>query len=306
MMRIYKDGVVCAVADTHFGRVFKEGVPLDKRGLYEKKILEEFKEALAVPCAEFVHLGDLFDSVQVSNEVLVSVFKVIFDRVSAHPEGHYTFIAGNHDLPREKDADSSFKILSIMLSGFKNVHFVMDKPVVIGRFCYMPWSYFDDYNSFKEFENANYIFGHFNDPAPAGVSAARNLTRLSGHYHKAHFSDDGVFYIGSLEPIAFGEESDDSSMKTITLEEYNNTPPSEFEGKRIRVLLKQGEELPSFDTFKGLQLTGKVQTDIDDDLDLEVDFSSDFDFKTKFYEYLQDCKIKNELWDLYETLKAEE
>lgn len=305
-MRIYKDSNVCAVADTHFGRVFKQGVPLDKRGIYEKKILDEFKEVIDSTETEFVHLGDLFDTVQVSNEVLVSVFKIIFDAVSVHPERHYVFIAGNHDLPREKDADSSFKILSIMLSGFKNVRFVIDKPVIEGQFCYMPWSYFDDYNSFNEFGSVKYVFGHFNDPAPAGVSAARNLTRLSGHYHKRHLTPDGVLYIGSLEPMAFGEETDDSVMKTVTLEEYNNTPASEFEGKRIRVLLKPGEELPSFEDFKGLQLTGKIKTENGEDLNLEVDFSSDFDFKAKFYEYLQDCKIKNELWELYETLKAEE
>ena len=298
-MNFYRDENVSVITDTHFGRTFKEGVSLDRRGEYEAKILDDFGEFLLHPQTNIVvHAGDLFDTPEVSCEVLLNVYSKIRNAALENPLVCYYFIAGNHDLNRDdsKNEHCSFRLLQILLKTERNVEFVLENLVVrrdnaiIDLF---PWDYKNE--EFKVFPEANYVIGHFNDPVPEPIANFKGI-KLSGHFHKRHLTADGTFFVGSFYPIAFGEESDDSEMITLTLNQYENMNNEELKNKRVRILLKEGETLPV--EHDCLQLIGKKVSE-EKDINLEVTQCEDCDFKQMFFECLKDCKLRDELWTAY-------
>lgn len=298
-MNFYRDENVSVITDTHFGRTFKEGVSLDRRGEYEAKILDDFGEFLLHPQTNIVvHAGDLFDTPEVNYEVLLKVYSKIRNAALENPLVCYYFIAGNHDLNRDdsKNEHCSFRLLQILLKTERNVEFVLENLVVrrdnavIDLF---PWDYKNE--EFKVFPEANYVIGHFNDPVPEAIANFVGI-KLSGHFHKRHLTADGTFFVGSFYPIAFGEESDDSEMITLTLNQYENMNNEELKNKRVRILLKEGETLPV--EHDCLQLIGKKVSE-EKDINLEVTQCEDCDFKQMFFECLKDCKLRDELWTAY-------
>lgn len=298
-MNFYRDENVSVITDTHFGRTFKEGVSLDRRGEYEAKILDDFGEFLSHPQTNIVvHAGDLFDTPEVNYEVLLKVYSKIRNAALENPLVCYYFIAGNHDLNRDdsKNEHCSFRLLQILLKTERNVEFVLENLVVrrdnavIDLF---PWDYKNE--EFKVFPEANYAIGHFNDPVPEAIANFKGV-KLSGHFHKRHLTADGTFFVGSLYPIAFGEESDDSEMITLTLNQYENMNNEELKNKRVRILLKEGETLPV--EHDCLQLIGKKVSE-EKEVNLEVTQCEDCDFKQMFFECLKDCKLRDELWTAY-------
>ena len=298
-MNFYRDENVSVITDTHFGRTFKEGVSLDRRGEYEAKILDDFGEFLSHPQTNIVvHAGDLFDTPEVNYEVLLKVYSKIRNAALENPLVCYYFIAGNHDLNRDdsKNEHCSFRLLQILLKTERNVEFVLENLVVrrdnavIDLF---PWDYKNE--EFKVFPEANYVIGHFNDPVPEAIANFVGI-KLSGHFHKRHLTADGTFFVGSFYPIAFGEESDDSEMITLTLNQYKNMNNEELKNKRVRILLKEGETLPV--EHDCLQLIGKKVNE-EKDINLEVTQCEDCDFKQMFFECLKDCKLRDELWTAY-------
>lgn len=298
-MNFYRDENVSIITDTHFGRTFKEGVSLDRRGEYEAKILDDFGEFLSHPQTNIVvHAGDLFDTPEVNYEVLLKVYSKIRNAALENPLVCYYFIAGNHDLNRDdsKNEHCSFRLLQILLKTERNVEFVLENLVVrrdnsvIDLF---PWDYKNE--EFKVFPEANYVIGHFNDPVPEAIANFKGI-KLSGHFHKRHLTADGTFFVGSFYPIAFGEESDDSEMITLTLIQYENMNNEELKNKRVRILLKEGETLPV--EHNCLQLIGKKVSE-EKDINLEVTQCEDCDFKQMFFECLKDCNLRDELWTAY-------
>ena len=298
-MNFYRDENVSVITDTHFGRTFKEGVSLDRRGEYEAKILDDFGEFLLHPQTNIVvHAGDLFDTPEVNYEVLLKVYSKIRNAALENPSVCYYFIAGNHDLNRDdsKNEHCSFRLLQILLKTEKNVEFVLENLVVcrdnaVIDLC--PWDYKNE--EFKVFPEANYVIGHFNDPVPEPIANFKGI-KLSGHFHKRHLTADGTFFVGSFYPIAFGEESDDSEMITLTLNQYENMNNEELKNKRVRILLKEGETLPV--EHDCLQLIGKKVSE-EKEVNLEVTQCEDCDFKQMFFECLKDCKLRDELWTAY-------
>ena len=298
-MNFYRDENVSVITDTHFGRTFKEGVSLDRRGEYEAKILDDFGKFLLHPQTNIVvHAGDLFDTPEVNYEVLLKVYSKIRNAALENPLVCYYFIAGNHDLNRDdsKNEHCSFRLLQILLKTERNVEFVLENLVVrrdnavIDLF---PWDYKNE--EFKVFPEANYVIGHFNDPVPEAIANFKGI-KLSGHFHKRHLTADGTFFVGSFYPIAFGEESDDSEMITLTLNQYENMNNEELKNKRVRILLKEGETLPV--EHDCLQLIGKKVNE-EKYINLEVTQCEDCDFKQMFFECLKDCKLRDELWTAY-------
>ena len=298
-MNFYRDENVSVITDTHFGRTFKEGVSLDRRGEYEAKILDDFGEFLLHPQTNIVvHAGDLFDTPEVNYEVLLKVYSKIRNAALENPLVCYYFIAGNHDLNRDdsKNEHCSFRLLQILLKTEKNVEFVLENLVVCRDNAVIdlfPWDYKNE--EFKVFPEANYVIGHFNDPVPEAIANFKGI-KLSGHFHKRHLTADGTFFVGSFYPIAFGEESDDSEMITLTLNQYENMNNEELKNKRVRILLKEGETLPV--EHDCLQLIGKKVSE-EKDINLEVTQCEDCDFKQMFFECLKDCKLRDELWTAY-------
>ena len=261
--------------------------------------MDDFGEFLLHPQTNIVvHAGDLFDTPEVNYEVLLKVYSKIRNAALENPLVCYYFIAGNHDLNRDdsKNEHSSFRLLQILLKTERNVEFVLENLVVrrdnavIDLF---PWDYKNE--EFKVYPEANYVIGHFNDPVPEAIANFKGI-KLSGHFHKRHLTADGTFFVGSFYPIAFGEESDDSEMITLTLNQYENMNNEELKNKRVRILLKEGEILPV--EHDCLQLIGKKVSE-EKEVNLEVTQCEDCDFKQMFFECLKDCNLRDELWTAY-------
>lgn len=273
------------ITDTHFGRKFKDGIPLERRGEYEESIYQSFETCLRLDMPNIVHLGDLFDSYDVGPDVLYKVANIIYTVAFYQPHKNFYFIAGNHDLHKDTTRLSSFHILKYMLSCLDNLFIIIDSPWRNGKDLFVP------YKCQPEKVNFRYIFGHFDkDDIPEGDV-------YSGHYHYPEVYKNCT-YIGSLKPLSFGEESDKSEMMTITLDEWNEDKLS-LENKRVRILLKNGEKLPENDK-NCLQLVGKKLEASAESKNIDVDFEN-FDLKKLFLE----C-VGEELWLEFCSLKAKE
>lgn len=275
------------IADTHFGRKFKNGVPLERQGEYEESIYQSFETCLRLEMPNIVHLGDLFDSYDVGPDVLYKVADIIYQVAYSQPYKNFYFIAGNHDLHKDASRKSSFYILKLMLSVLKNVFIISDSYFRNGRDLFIPYGC-----EVPKLPNIRYVFGHFDkDNIPEDV------TVYSGHYHFPE-TYKNCTYIGSLKPLSFGEESDKSEMITVTLQEWNEDKLY-LENKRVRILLKEGEKLPEND--RGcLQLIGKKLESEEESKNIDVTFEC-FDLKKIFFE----C-VGEELWLEFCSLKAKE
>ena len=293
------------ITDTHFGRTWKEGVPLNRRGEYEERIYKDFEDFLQhASTRRVIHAGDLFETSNVSNEVLMKVYEII--KKNTRSSTQYYFIAGNHDLPKDssKVECSSFYILSKLLEGKSNIHFVFHAMYDGEGLLLVPYSHFEDIDEVlmkNVSDSVNCVVGHFDDPVPQLLYEFSG-TKISGHFHKRHVTEDGTLFIGSFYPIAFGEESDNSIMETMSLEEYNKRSEEELKDKRVRILLKEGEELPI--DHPCLQLIGKKE--VKDEIKLDVEVVDNFDFRDLFFDCLKDSDIADELWNRYYTLKGNE
>jgi DNA repair exonuclease SbcCD nuclease subunit len=284
------------IGDTHFGKKFKTGVPLNRRGDIEELFYDKFQRELQSDAELVVQLGDLFDSPIVDLNTIMRVYLIIKTIAEKNPMKRFIYIRGNHDSSRDKAQASAFNILENMLIGVVNVRFVtdvyrMENKVFIG------WDYFREdtlrevFNK-VELKDDDVIFGHFEEPLNEALIDIPN-TVYSGHIHKKH-SVGNVHFVGSLLPLAFGEESDSYMMETVTLDELLNKNPEEIQHKRIRVILKEGEQLP--DNVDCLQLIAKKSESNTVILDNEIE---EVNMKKLFEEELSESGLFEEIYGRY-------
>ncbi len=283
------------IGDTHFGKVFKTGVPYERRGEIEEKFYEKFEKELNGSEEYVIHLGDLFDNVVVSFGTILRVYNLI--KNASNSNKRFYFIRGNHDSQRNSLETSAFDILSVMFLNNLNVNFVTDyfyisdiKSLLIG------WDYHND-NSEKieeiiKEEKPDFVLGHFDEVLPDYLFSYTGKV-YSGHIHNAHKSGNTT-YVGSLLPLAFGEESDDSLMMTLTLDEFLSKREDEIKDKRIRVVLKEGETLQNVRNCLQLVLQN-VKKEENVKLDVEMD---SFDMRQLFKEELPE-EIFEEMYNEY-------
>lgn len=289
------------IGDTHFGRKFKTGVPIHRRGELENLFYMKFAEALHQNANITIQLGDLFDAPVVDLDTIASVFVLIHRASTSHPNREFIFVRGNHDASRDSAQATAFEILIEMCSKLENVHFVTDT-FRLGNNVFIGWDYHREEPLSETFERADVkpediIFGHFEEPVDTYLLSIPNSV-YSGHIHKKH--DVGnVHFVGSLLPIAFGEESDDMIMETVTLGELRERDPESIKHKRIRVLLKDGEEVP--DSLDCLQLIVKREEKEDNQIVLDVETEC-VDMRKLFDEELSESGMSEELYKKY-TLK---
>ena len=139
-MNFYRDENVSVITDTHFGRTFKEGVSLDRRGEYEAKILDDFGEFLSHPQTNIVvHAGDLFDTPEVNYEVLLNVYdKIRNAALENENKTHYYFIAGNHDFYSPLEEFHNYNVYNIVFgkefeNTYKNCKFIIYDKIYFGK-----------------------------------------------------------------------------------------------------------------------------------------------------------------------------
>lgn len=284
------------IGDTHFGKKFKTGVSLNRRGELEELFYSKFEKELNEPDELVVQLGDLFDSVIVDLNTIMRVFRIIHDASFKNKNTKFIFIRGNHDAQRDSAQTSAFDILEEMCLSLVNVKFVKDTLRIENK-VFIGWDYFRE-KTLRELlyeiglKDGDVLFGHFEEPVDPVLLEINNDV-FSGHIHKQHCVEN-VNFIGSLLPIAFGEENDNSFMETLSLEELLSKNPNEFINKRIRVLLKDGEELP--DNINCLQLIAKRSEKQSIVLDNEIE---EVDMRKLFEEELSESGLVEELYERY-------
>lgn len=305
MTRVYKLGTTKIISDLHFGRKFRTGVPLNRRGEIEDIIYNETcNEINKDDYEDLIIAGDLFDSPFADSETIFKVYELLINA----PKNIY-IIAGNHDLSRDPSKKTAWDILDRIFEGisknvcmFKSEVSLQDNGILL-----VPWGQEEQADVMFE-ENFNVVIGHFEQDS---LSKMPNLVKkgckfLSGHYHLPQLLN-GIEYVGSILPLTFGEYDrvkDFDYMRTMSLDEYERDKDS-LTNVRVRIRLKDGEELPVDEENGPLQLIGvKDLSDQTDELSLKVETSSDLDLKNLFYKNLDSCKRKDELWFKYIQMKG--
>lgn len=302
-------GVGNLFTDSHIGRIYKNGVPLNRLGDREKLVMDKFEEELSQTCSEktIIHLGDIFNAPVVPLDVIKETYCLIYNMALRNSDHTYWFVAGNHDLSRNSERTDALEILSILLAPFKNVKFVLKEPTMIhGNLVAVPYSYTKSNEEmlgkyFKCGNNPKIFVGHFEEPIDPYLST-KNIDIYSGHIHKQH-RNGNVFFIGSSLPVVHGEESNDDMFVTLSLDEVLcKKETGELKNKCVRVVLKEGEVLP--DDIDCLQLLAKKNEE-EVVSDLSVDFES-FDVEKLFRECLSDNPLTDSLWEKYLIMKTVE
>lgn len=285
------------IGDTHFGKKFKTGVPLNRRGELEEMFFAKFEKELNFDDRFVVQMGDLFDSVIVDLNTIDRVYNIIRNAYNNRKTTDFFFIRGNHDAPRDSAQVSAFDILEKMCAPMKDrVYFVVE-PMRYNNNVLVGWNYFRQETLREIFDRLQLsakdsVFGHFEEPIEPVLLEIGNPV-FSGHIHKAH-TVGNVSFVGSLLPLAFGEEGDSSIMETVSLDDLLSRDPEEIKNKRLRVLLKEGEELP--DNIDCLQLIAKKSDITEVVLDNEIE---EVDMRKLFMEELGPSGLAEEIFARY-------
>lgn len=290
------------IGDTHLGKEYKTGVPLNRRGEREELFFREFEKQLNIDSLVVVQLGDLFDSFVVGLDVINRVYVTIKKAAGYARDKTFIFLQGNHDCSRDSSRTSAFYILSVLCNGLKNVIFVLDEPYNFRNLFITSWSYS---KTVKELvNNVEYdkiILGHFEEPCDPYLLSLPNKI-YSGHIHKKHKTGN-IDFVGSILPIAHGEESDDSLFETLELNELMKRSPETLKNKCLRVLLKEGETLPI--GIDCLQMIAKrEEKEHSTNIKIELNLDS-LNIEDLFNECLKDCSLtlRESLYEEYLRLK---
>lgn len=301
--------------DPHIGREFKNGVPLDQRGIREAGMLTQLRDELMASCDVHVMTGDLFDHANVSYEVLHKVYEIYLEAAATNSDIQYVLLAGNHDLTKDVHDRSAFDTLDQIFINSTNVHCVVEIPFVYKSLAFVPWHAVTSAKSMVSKlhgEAYDAVFTHMDFEAYGGdehnLMPYEDLVKITskvfnGHIHKPRsFNHKGmeVCGVGSMQPYAHGEETDETLYLTRLLADLE--PTLDYSGKHLRVLLAPGEEVPP--GLKYRQLTTKIVTgDSTEDEEMpEVEIES-FDMKRLFNQIMDSHKVsedlKKTLWEQY-------
>ena len=300
------------IGDAHLGKSFKsKDIPLEMKGKREELLIEKFIDRFShglesIAETDFmegiIQLGDLFDSPNVDYNTLLLAYRTLLDVESKEVPCY--ILAGNHDLSKDLNRKSAMEILAEMFRDSKHIHFIIDEPLLVnGDVLIVPYSHFKTVEEqVKDYlGRAKEVYGHFNVEDFAYLSAHFEYV-YTGHIHKPEQLGN-VLVVGSILPLTFGEDANNSFMKTCTLEEYEkDVAEGTSESKCYRIKLKEGEELPL--EKKCLQMS--VYKDKPEEIEeVSVDFET-FDFGQLMKEAIPDSELFAEVYTLYNQLRMEE
>src|SRR6266404_1049405 len=128
------------IGDPHLGKVFRNGVPLHRRGQREASVWRDFEKALDVDCDISVTMGDLLDKRVVAPEVVLRAATLYRQAALNYPETEFVVLRGNHDASRDADQRSSFDLFSAIVADIKNLTVVAEDVVTMGSdYLFVPW-----------------------------------------------------------------------------------------------------------------------------------------------------------------------
>lgn len=300
------------IGDAHLGKSFKsKDIPLEMKGKREELLIEKFigrfshgLEAIAETdfMEGIIQLGDLFDSPNVSYDTLLLAYRTLLDVESKGVPCY--ILAGNHDLSKDLNRKSAMEILAEMFRDSKHIHFIINEPVLINDdVLIVPYSHFKTVEEqVKDYLGvAKEVYGHFNVEDFTYLST--NFEHVyTGHIHKPEQLGN-VLVVGSILPLTFGEDANNSFMKTCSLEEYERDVAEGIsESKCYRIKLKDGQELPL--EKKCLQMS-VYKEKVENVENISVDFDT-FDLEKIMRDTMGDPDLFEEVYALYNQLRMEE
>jgi DNA repair exonuclease SbcCD nuclease subunit len=281
------------LGDPHLGRQFVHGVPLARRGEREQMLRDQFAkeyDSLDADLELHINMGDLFDKAVVSYDTILFAASVVNGVAAKYPKTTFVILKGNHDLFRDLERKSAFDVFAGLVHAPNVV--IVTKPHVIGPFAffgYDPINTAAEYVEATDLTGVHTVFGHWDENGfgsdhnviPTKQLVAKGVkAAYSGHVHKkAQFNRDGVAVtiVGSMQPLAFGEQSDDSLYVEHTLASLKTAGC--LKNKVVRVLLQKDELLE--DGIDCLQLVTK-RVGVEEETDAPVVTMGEFDMEALF------------------------
>lgn len=307
-------GKVRVIGDPHLGRVFKTGVPLERRGEREEMVWTTFADALMAPddVDLIVIMGDIFDKMLVSNAIVLRACDLI-----ANCECEIVVLRGNHDASRDLSIKSSFDVLAALLDSHIDVEFVTDLYITELKgtdthLAFFGWHPFITAAEmvFKAGPLGGYdaVFGHWDvtgdstNLIPAEALSLITDWAITGHDHtprEFHTHGLKVTVVGSMQPYSHAEDPDQQLYVTLTSEQYAEMDHTTLTDKNVRVCVLSGGEVP--EPCNCLSFVIK-RIDEEEDMDMSVSIDS-FDMLALFKRTLIDNGVsdalQNEILDRY-------
>lgn len=311
------------IGDPHLGRRFVTGVPKHRLGEREINVTQDFINRLGTPNVDMaIVMGDLFDSYVVPMETIASAADA--SRASKIPAK--IFMAGNHDKSRDLLRVSAFDIFTkivhyrdrcCVVADGVHVEYVDNNQGVILIF---GWDAFHpaseqalkavDWWKLNNKPKVYACLGHWDVIAyentsnliPTKILSEITDTIYIGHVHqKGSFTRDNVnvIQVGSMQPYAHGEGD---MYVTLTLDEVRQLDPISLKDKCVRVVLQEGEELPT--DLDALQIIrgypGEVEMEKDVSTPEEVRIES-FDLQRLMTESFDAKKVPDDIREKIST-----
>lgn len=308
------------IGDPHLGKKF-HNVRLDRKGELEKYQIQVFRDMMNSQGFDYIIMvGDLFDTYNVSNDVLIDTFNVIWTAHLKNPKTTYIMMQGNHDVSRDEHK-TSFQVLELLCTDMDNVEFIT-KATRIDELntLIFPYDQFTPTSdivleTLEEIKGANIskidmAVGHWDihpmsgvfNLVPTQILGAITDLIVSGHEHSGDDVQVGNLLIkktGSMLPYSHAEDPTEERYITRTLTELNKEleeNPQVYKDKIVRILLKEGEIIR--DDFDCIQLTSKIQQENVEEK-IEVELSDNFNFKNLFYECFEEQGLNKEIANIY-------
>lgn len=293
------------IGDPHFGRDFRRGTPIARRG--EREIMQRAAFIAELETEEvdtIVMVGDLFDKPVVPLQILSQVISDVLITADHRPDVQFIFMAGNHDLSRQLGVKGAWDIFTLAVGWMENIVIVEGGPTLYQDVLYFPWDWtmtaVEQIEMVGEVGSLSAVVGHWDMMTFGGddshLCPVRSLhTKFgpsvaiySGHYHEEKdYEIDGVTVhcTGSLQPYAHGEGD---MYVTLTAEEA--LARDDLRNKCVRIRLQPGEVMPEIDC---LQLTSiRVTTeDEESEVHLEAVGAASFNVDETLNTNLEEAKV---------------
>lgn len=290
------------MGDPHLGKTFVHGVPLHRRGEREEMVWRDFEANLRATDADLhVCLGDLFDRAIVPFNVILRAADLYLSTAAQKPSTRFVILRGNHDVQKLLEKASAFDLFARLVASAPNITIVTDAVMIEGYLFvgYDPVTPLADRitDAFAGaraafFHAETETFGNDFNLIPTAKLAALGITQVyNGHEHKAaRITRDGVEIeiVGSLQPYAHGEESDDRLYVTLTLDALETA--GDLMGKCVRVLLQPGEVLDR--EIDALQVTVKRESEAVEEQTVTLD---GFDIDVLFWQAFAEAGVGDAL-----------
>lgn len=250
------------IGDPHFGRDFRNGTPLHRRGEREAMQLAQFREELRLGETMNVMVGDLFDKPFVPLTAINDVAHSILGAAQERRDVQFVFLAGNHDRSRQIALQGAWELFQLAVGWMPNVH-VFNEPGQIDDVAFFPWEWVgtaeQQLTYFEPTGDVAAVVGHWDTvdfgnrdhmvPAKALMAKLNPARIYTGHDHgegETEVEGVPVFKTGSMQPYSHGEDAAGEMYVTLTADEAL-ARADELKNMCVRILLEPGETMPDID-----------------------------------------------------------